>query len=116
MAELDTSRELSSLAQEISENTVELRVSKKTSSRSLATAILRHFDDGRRVVLSCIGASSLSQGIKSVAIAMGETCPQGDILCVVPAFDIKRLEDRDSGEDIDMTAIKCLVYKLPITV
>ena len=106
---------LKSLAEEVAENTMELRVSKTTPVRSLATSILRCFDEHKRVTLSCIGAPASHQALKAIAAAMGEVGSQGSVLCAVPAFDVKHLVDKFSGEDVDRTSIRLMVFKMPVT-
>ena len=107
---------LENISAELAANTSELRVSKSTNAKALASSIMRVFEDGRRVEISCIGVAALSQAVKAVAIAMGETGPQGYLLAIVPAFDTKMVKDRDSGEDHELTSMKLKVFKLPISV
>lgn len=92
----------------------ELRVSGATQTRPLATSILRYFDEGRRVALSCIGAQAAAQALKAVACANGELASQGRLLAIIPTFDIRRQADRVTGEEIELTAIRLIVGKLPI--
>jgi stage V sporulation protein S len=95
---------------------VELRVSNGTPAKGLATSILRYMEDGKRVALSCIGPQTLNQAIKAVAIANGEAAPGGSMLIIIPSFDTKHFPDRSSGLDVEVTAMKLMVGKLPLMV
>lgn len=105
---------LTSLEDVIKMQYEELRVSGSTQTRALATSILRYFDEGRRVALSCIGAQAASQALKAVAVANGELATQGKLLAIVPTFDLRRQADRVTGEEIELTAIRLILGRLPV--
>ena len=88
---------------------LELRVGNATQAKTLATSILRYREEGRSIVLSCIGAVALSNGVKAVAMANGELAQQGMFLSVVPGFCTKPLRDRDTGQTIEMTSIRLVI-------
>ena len=92
----------------------ELRVSNGTNVKQLATAILRFMEEGKKVSLACIGPQSQSQALKAVAVANGEMAPQGKILLVLPAFDVKVFADKDTRNSVEMTAIILHVVKAPV--
>jgi len=92
-----------------------VRVANGTPLRELSTLILRFLDEGKqRVALECIGAPSVNIGIKAVAIANEESIKQGRILVILPSFELKSFADRATGKEIEMTAIRLLVSRLPV--
>ena len=93
---------------------ISLRVSNSTPAKTLATAILRYLDEDRQVVLSCIGPFPQAQALKAVGIANGEMAQQGRLLAVVPAFEEKKIHDRDTGREVEMTAMRFIVCRLPV--
>lgn len=95
---------------------IELRVSSTTSAPDLAIASLRYFEEGKKVVLSCIGARSIAEGVKAVAIANGEAAQQGKLMLALPAFELKQVEDQATGKMVELTAIRLVLCLLPITV
>lgn len=64
-----------------------LRVKSGTSVKPLASAIAHHLYAGRPVVLRCVGAAAVGQGIKALAVARSFAGPVGIDIAVVPAFD-----------------------------
>lgn len=92
----------------------ELRVAQNTPSKELAGAILRYFEEGKKVALSVIGAQAAAQALKAVAIANEELIKQGRYFAIVPAFDLKRVPDRETGREIELTAIRLIVGRIPI--
>lgn len=95
-------------------NEVELTVGRATEAPRLATAILRFFEEGKRPVLSCIGAESIAVGVKAVAIANGEAAPQGVLLQIHPAFQQKRFPDRRTFQQVEMTAMRLIIKRVAI--
>lgn len=64
-----------------------LKVSSKSNPSKVAGAIANMFRENKTVEIQTIGAGSLNQAIKAIAIARGFVAPSGDNLFVVPAFN-----------------------------
>ena len=64
-----------------------LKVSSKSNSNKVAGAIANIFREKGCVEIQTIGAGSLNQAIKAIAIARGFVAPSGDNLIVIPAFN-----------------------------
>lgn len=80
-----------------------LKVSSKSNPSKVAGAIANMYRENKTVEIQTIGAGSLNQAIKAVAIARGFVAPSGDELVLIPSFsDIKI-----NGEE--KTAIKLIV-------
>jgi stage V sporulation protein S len=80
-----------------------LKVSSKSKPNSVAGALANAFRDKSTVEIQAIGAGSLNQAIKAIAIARGYVAPTGKDLVCVPAFSDILIE----GEE--RTAIKLIV-------
>ncbi len=80
-----------------------LKVSSKSNPSKVAGAIANIFREQKRVELQTIGAGSLNQAIKAVAIARGFVAPSGENLVVIPSFNDIFLEG------VQKTAIKLIV-------
>jgi stage V sporulation protein S len=80
-----------------------LKVSSKSKPNSVAGALANAFRDKSTVEIQAIGAGSLNQAIKAIAIARGYVAPTGKDLVCVPAFSDIMIE----GEE--RTAIKLIV-------
>ena len=80
-----------------------LKVSSKSKPNSVAGALANAFRDKNVVEIQAIGAGSLNQAIKAIAIARGYVAPSGKDLICVPAFSDIILD----GEE--RTAIKLIV-------
>ena len=81
-----------------------LKVSSKSSPNSVAGAIagvLRA--SGNQIEIQVIGAGSLNQAIKAIAIARGFVAPSGIDLVLVPAFQEVTIDNQER------TAIKLIV-------
>ena len=63
-----------------------LKVSSKSKPSSVAGALANAFRDRNVVEVQAVGAGSLNQAIKDVAIALGYVAPTGRDLVCVPAF------------------------------
>ncbi len=63
-----------------------LKVSSKSKPSSVAGALANAFRDRNVVEVQAVGAGSLNQAIKAVAIARGYVAPTGRDLVCVPAF------------------------------
>ena len=64
-----------------------LKVSSKSNPSKVAGAIANIYREQKMVEIQSIGAGSLNQAIKAVAIARGFVAPSGDDLVVVPSFN-----------------------------
>ena len=80
-----------------------LKVSSKSNPSALAGAIANIYREKGLVEIQTIGAGSLNQAIKGIAIARGFVAPTGDNLCVIPAFNDIEI----NGES--KTAIKLII-------
>ena len=80
-----------------------LKVSSKSNPSKVAGAIANIYREQKCVELQTIGAGSLNQAIKAVAIARGFVAPSGDNLIVIPAFSDITID----GEN--KTAMKLIV-------
>ncbi len=80
-----------------------LKVSSKSKPNSVAGALANAFREKQTVEIQAVGAGSLNQAIKAIAIARGYVAPTGKDLVCVPAFSDILIE----GEE--RTAIKLIV-------
>lgn len=64
-----------------------LKVSSKSNPSKVAGAIANIYREKGSVEIQAIGAGSLNQAIKAVAICRGFVAPTGDNLVVIPAFN-----------------------------
>ena len=80
-----------------------LKVSSKSNPSKVAGAIANVFREQGVAEIQTIGAGSLNQAIKAVAIARGFVAPSGVDLVCIPAFAEVEVE----GED--RTGIKLIV-------
>ena len=64
-----------------------LKVSSKSNPSKVAGAIANIFRENGTAELQTIGAGSLNQAIKAVAIARGFLAPSGKNIAVIPAFN-----------------------------
>lgn len=80
-----------------------LKVSSKSNPSKVAGAIANIYREKGSVELQTIGAGSLNQAIKAVAICRGFVAPTGDNLVVIPAFNDITI----NGEQ--KTAIKLII-------
>jgi len=63
-----------------------LKVSSKSNPSKVAGAIANIYREKGSVEIQTIGAGSLNQAIKAIAICRGFVAPTGDNLVVIPAF------------------------------
>ena len=82
-----------------------LKVSSKSNPSKVAGAIANIFRETGIVEVQTIGAGSLNQAIKAIAIARGFLAPSGENLVVIPAFNDVEI----NGEQ--KTAMKLLIEK-----
>ena len=80
-----------------------LKVSSKSKPNSVAGALANAFREKQTVEIQAVGAGSLNQAIKAIAIARGYVAPTGNDLICVPAFSDIVID----GEE--RTAIKLIV-------
>lgn len=80
-----------------------LKVSSKSKPTSVAGALANAFKDKQVVEIQTVGAGSLNQAIKAIAIARGYVAPTGKNLVCIPAFSDIVID----GEE--RTAIKLIV-------
>ena len=64
-----------------------LKVSSKSNPSKVAGAIANIFRENGTAELQTIGAGSLNQAIKAIAIARGFLAPTGKNIAVIPAFN-----------------------------
>ena len=94
-----------------------LKVSSKSSPASVAGAIAGLVKDNEPVMLQCIGAGAVNQGIKAIAIARGFLIPCGlDITCAPTFSDIEIAgESRTSTHCLPLIRRLQLLVPLSIT-
>ena len=80
-----------------------LKVSSKSNPSKVAGAIANIFRNEGIVEIQTIGAGSLNQAIKGIAIARGFVAPSGTNLVVVPAFSDIMIDG------VQKTAIKLII-------
>ena len=80
-----------------------LKVSSKSKPNSVEGALANAFREKQTVEIQAVGAGSLNQAIKAIAIARGYVAPTGKDLICVPAFSDIVID----GEE--RTAIKLIV-------
>ena len=80
-----------------------LKVSSKSKPNSVAGALANAFREKQTVEIQAVGAGSLNQAIKAIAIARGYVAPTGKDLICIPAFSHIMID----GEE--RTAIKLIV-------
>jgi stage V sporulation protein S len=72
-----------------------LRVSGGSNPQSVAAAIAHAIYDNKKVKLRAIGASSVNQATKAIAIARGYVAPRGFDLTCKPGFTTVSSRDGD---------------------
>ena len=80
-----------------------LKVSAKSSTKSVAGALAAVVREKKFVEIQAIGAGAVNQAIKAIAIARGYVAPNGINLICIPAFSEVEID----GEE--RTAIKFVV-------
>ena len=83
-----------------------LKVSSKSNPSKVAGAIANIFRENGRLEIQTIGAGSLNQAIKAVAITRGFLAPMGKNICVIPSFSDTLID----GEN--KTAIKLIIESI----
>ncbi len=82
-----------------------LRVSAKSNPNAVAGAIANMMREKHQVRMQVIGAASLNQAIKAIAIARGYVAPSGKSLYCVPSFLDVEIDDEKR------TAIRLDIYE-----
>ena len=80
-----------------------LKVSAKTRPNALAAAIANTVREEGRVEVQAVGAGSINQAVKAIAIARGYVAPGGINLICIPAFQALVIDGNER------TAIKLIV-------
>ncbi len=80
-----------------------LKVSSKSTPSKVAGALANVFKTNHEVELQTIGAGSLNQAIKAIAIARGFLAPAGEDLVCIPAFTDIQIDGTSK------TAIKLII-------
>ena len=80
-----------------------LKVSSKSNPSKVAGAIANIYRENKKVEIQTVGAGSLNQAIKAIAIARGFIATSGDNLVVIPAFNDINI----NGEE--KTAIRLII-------
>lgn len=70
----------------MAEDEVILKVSGSSSVTALASAVSHGIYEGKKMTLRAIGAASVNQAMKAVAIAAHHVGPRGMVLSVRPGF------------------------------
>jgi len=83
-----------------------LKVSSKSNPNSVAGAIAAMIKENDEVVMYTIGAGSLNQAMKAVAISRGFVAPAGINIACIPAFR----ECEVDGEKV--TGIAIIIFKV----
>ena len=80
-----------------------IKVSSKSNMNRVAGAIIGILNESNEMYIDVIGAGSLNQAIKAVAVARGYAAPSG---MVQPSFKTISIDDRD------VTSIQLKVVKV----
>jgi len=80
-----------------------LKIAAKSNPNSIAGALAGVIRENGKAEMQAIGAGSINQAIKAIAIARGYVAPSGIDLVCIPAF----VEVQINGEE--KTAIKIIV-------
>ena len=88
-----------------------LRVAGSTDTQLLATSLVKNEEEGKRVVLQCIGVAPISQALKAVALANGQVAPNGFVFTATPTFATVRFPDRDTQELVERVAIRLFISR-----
>lgn len=74
---------------------VNLKISSKSNSSSVAGAIAGMINENKQVELSAVGAGAVNQAVKAIAIVRGFVAPTGKNLVCIPAFTTMNIEETD---------------------
>lgn len=85
---------------------VTFRVKSSTDIKKLGGAIFANIKNCDEIELSCLGAGSLNQAVKSVIVAKSYAAPVGINLLIDPSFNLTEVESQEK------TLIKLIVKKV----
>jgi len=89
-----------------------LKVAARSDVGKVAGAVVKFMAEGKRVVLSAIGAGAVNQAVKAVAVARGMAATSGKNLYCVPSFQNERFNRDDPA--LHKTAIELAVYDMKL--
>ena len=82
-----------------------LKVGSKSNPSKVAGAIANIFRENKSATIQTVGAASLNQAIKAIAIARGFLIPSGIDIYIIPSFKDIMIGDKEK------TAIKIRIEK-----
>lgn len=82
-----------------------LRVKSSSNPQNLAAALSHAVYDSKKVSLRAIGAGSVNQAVKACAIARGYVATRGIDLTFKPGFDTIEIFDRETRQNVSVSAI-----------
>ena len=82
-----------------------LKVSAKSNPSKVAGAIANIYREKKELEIQTIGAGSLNQAIKAVAIARGFLAPSGEDIVLIPAFN-EVIINGDNKTDLNLLVQK----------
>lgn len=74
---------------------VEMRVSSKSDCKAVAGSITKTLEAGKRVQVQTIGAASLNQAVKAIAMARGNVAKTGRDLVTRPGFGTTMIDENE---------------------
>lgn len=72
-----------------------LKVAGKSSVKAVAGSIVKSFEEGKEVEVYAIGASSVNQAVKAMAMARGFMSTKGYDLYVAPGFSTTQIDGEE---------------------
>ena len=82
-----------------------LKVSSKSNPNSVAGALANVFREKGSVEVQAVGAGSINQAIKAIAVARGFVAPTGINLVCIPAFQNIQIDNEER------TAIRLIIQE-----
>jgi stage V sporulation protein SpoVS len=92
------------MAEHVQPKKIELKVAATSNPASVAGAIAKNYQEGKEVFLIAVGAGSVNQMTKAVAIASGYLAPSGISIGAKIGFTDTVIID-DAGNQKDRTAM-----------
>ena len=86
-----------------------IMVGSKTDPKRAAGALSAVLMDDGFAEMRCIGPAAVNNAVKAIAIMRGIVAPSGQDIVCVPAFEVITIKDKDTGKDIQKTAMKFIV-------
>ncbi len=84
-----------------------LRVANTTEAQSLATAIVKFHEEGKKVVLTCLGVVALGVAAKAVILSNEQMAREGFVLsCYLSYRDMLAIKPETEGEEVTVVAIR----------